>query len=66
MPTGDYLVEALDRNGAPIPGALYVSATYTEAICRAQPLAEAHGADRWRIMRCVSSSTDKERWLAKP
>jgi hypothetical protein len=62
IPTGDYLIEALDSSGHAIPGALYSSASYKAALARAGTLSESHGISRWRIMRCVATSDDKERW----
>jgi hypothetical protein len=62
IPTGDYLIEMLNPNGEPINGVCYTSASYTDATVRARPLAEAHGVNRWRIMRCMMNSSDKENW----
>ena len=64
IPPGDYLIEALDHTDCAIPGALYSSASYTDALNHAPYLAGAHGTSRWRIMRCVATSGDKERWHA--
>jgi hypothetical protein len=62
IPTGDYLIEALDHRGCAIPGAVYTSASYHDSQAIATSLAEAHGTSCWRIMRCVANHDDKERW----
>lgn len=62
VPTGDYLVQFFDYQGALLPNACVLVATLTEAQARAAdtaPLVKAYG---WRILRCVGQSTDKGAW----
>jgi len=66
VPVGDFVTEVLDHKGEPIPGAIHIGTSLTVEQSQAPAIANAYGANRWRIMRCVASSDEGERWDRKP
>lgn len=62
IPTGDYIIEFLDYKDEVVPGGLMQCESYTQAETRARNMACVIKAQRYRIMRCVYNSDDKQRF----
>jgi hypothetical protein len=64
LPTGDYLVQVIDRNGEVMPGWSRVFAVYFDAYNAAPAMLTAAGGQSWRIIKCIINSEDlvKGRW----
>ena len=61
-PTGDYLVEFFDALGAPMESGGISAATLADVRCKADGYLPLVKAARWRILRVVAQSGDKNRW----